>query len=124
LTIAEIANNVHLHETTVGRAVASKNVGTSHGVFELRKFFQIGFKTTSGDTGLTSAAISRALTQVIAQEDTRRPFSDAELCAKLQEQGIQIARRTIAKYRDALNILPAKNREWNPDKKPEGRTGK
>jgi RNA polymerase sigma-54 factor len=116
LTIAQLAEDVGLHETTVGRAIANKSMRTPHGVFELRSFFSKGFGTAEG--GVTRDGICRALTEIVARENPQKPFGDEQLCAELGKRGIRIARRTVAKYRDSINILPASQRTVAPELDP------
>ena len=106
LTMAQLANALSLHETTVGRAVANKGMRTPHGTFELRFFFTNGVTTDSGET-LANTSIREVLADIIARELPASPFSDQALSRELDKRGIHIARRTIAKYRDALSIPPA-----------------
>ena len=106
LTMAEVAKVVGVHETTVSRAVANKYIQTPQGLFEMRYFFTSGFATASGGT-LSNTSVKDQLAQLVARENPNQPFSDQELVAMLNEKGIPIARRTIAKYRGELNILPS-----------------
>ena len=106
LTMAEVAKVVGVHETTVSRAVANKYIQTPQGLFEMRYFFTSGFATASGGA-LSHISVKEHLAQLVARENSNRPLSDQELVALLNEKGIPIARRTIAKYRGELNILPS-----------------
>ncbi len=110
LTMAEVAKVVGVHETTVSRAVANKYIQTPQGLFEMRYFFTSGFATTSGGA-LSNTSVKDHLAQIVANENPNQPLSDQELVALLKEKGIPIARRTIAKYRDELNILPSNLRK-------------
>lgn len=104
LKMEQIAGDTGLHISTVSRAVNGKFLQCSHGTYELRHFF-----TTALD-GLAPEAVQARLRALIEEEDPRRPLSDARLEQLLAAEGITIARRTIAKYRDALRILPASQR--------------
>ncbi len=106
LTMNDIADELELHATTVSRAVAGKYVLTPHGLMEMRAFFATGYQTSSGEE-VSNAGVRQAIQQLVAQEDPAKPFSDDALAKKLAEQGIKVARRTVAKYREQLNILPS-----------------
>ncbi len=106
MTMAEVADAVSVHETTVSRAVSGKYMRTPRGIFELKYFFTPGLKTADGNT-VSNKSVQDTIAHLVADEDPRHPLSDQEILARLQEQGIHIARRTIAKYRLALRIPPS-----------------
>ncbi|MDB4358835.1 RNA polymerase factor sigma-54 [Verrucomicrobiales bacterium] len=106
MNMAQIADVVGVHETTVSRAVSGKYVATPHGVFEMKYFFTTGYETESG-VSMSNTSVKQALAELVAAEDTRKPLSDQRLVEELKEKGIEIARRTVAKYREELNILPS-----------------
>jgi RNA polymerase sigma-54 factor len=106
MNMAQVAEAVGVHETTVSRAVSGKYMSTSHGLFEMKYFFTSGYETESGES-LSNTSVKQALAQIVENEDSKKPLSDEKLVTALKEQGINIARRTIAKYRDALGILPS-----------------
>ena len=108
LTMSEVAQKVGVHETTIGRAVANKYVRTPHGVVPLRFFFAtaLGGETATGPAVANTQA-KQILAEIVGRETPRKPYSDAVLEEMLRERGIPIARRTIAKYRTELGILPA-----------------
>ncbi len=106
LTLAQVAAEVGVHETTVSRAISGKYVRTPHGVFELKFFFNPGFQTVTGET-ISNKSIKDALQEIVAKEDSRKPYSDEEIIKIFKERGISLARRTIAKYRAELGILPS-----------------
>ena len=108
LTMSEVAQKVGVHETTIGRAVANKYVRTPHGVVPLRFFFAtaLGGENGTGPAVATTQA-KQLLAEIVARETPRKPYSDAVLEEMLRERGIPIARRTIAKYRTELGLLPA-----------------
>ena len=106
LTMAEVAEVIGVHETTVSRAVAGKYIQTPQGIYDIKYFFTPGYKTASGDD-VSSQTIKDAIGRIVMTEDCRDPYSDDELVAILKEKGIKIARRTVTKYREALNILPS-----------------
>ncbi|MCB1236565.1 MAG: RNA polymerase factor sigma-54 [Verrucomicrobiae bacterium] len=106
MTMSQIAEEAGVHETTVSRAVAGKYMATPHGVFEMKFFFTTGFETETGES-MSNTAVKQALASLVAAEDAKKPLSDQAIVALLKKQGIAIARRTVAKYRDELNILPS-----------------
>jgi RNA polymerase sigma-54 factor len=106
LTMAFIANIIGVHETTVSRAIANKYMLTPRGLFEMKYFFTPGYQTADGQT-VSNKVVKDAIAQMIAAEDPTRPLSDQTIVAKLKEKGMTVARRTIAKYRDELKILPS-----------------
>lgn len=110
MTMSQIAEVVGVHETTVSRAVSGKYIATPHGVFEMKYFFTTGYQTDSGES-LSNTSVKKALSELVAAEDTRKPLSDESIVSALKQQGIAIARRTVAKYRDELNILPSHMRK-------------
>ena len=99
-----------VHETTVGRAVAGKYARTPQGVFELRFFFTGGLKTADGGS-ISTEAVKEAVAKIIAREDLRKPLSDQAIAEKLNGQGLKVARRTVAKYREELGLPPAHKRK-------------
>ncbi|GJQ31135.1 MAG: RNA polymerase sigma-54 factor [Phycisphaerae bacterium] len=114
LPMTGVAEKLGIHVATVSRAVADKFIATPRGVLPLRKFFSGGVSTTggAGDKGeMAWDAIKASLQEVIAAEDRTHPFSDEQLVDELKKRGIEIARRTVAKYRDQLNIQPARLRK-------------
>jgi RNA polymerase sigma-54 factor len=110
LTLREIAEELELHESTVSRVTTQKYMATARGVFELKYFFGSHVATDTG--GACSATAIRALIrQLVAAEDGKKPLSDARIAELLGQQGIVVARRTIAKYRESLNIPPVSQRK-------------
>lgn len=110
LTLREIAEQLGLHESTISRVTTQKFMATPRGIFELKYFFGSHVATEAG--GACSATAIRALIrQLVGAEDTRKPLSDAKIAEILGQQGIVVARRTIAKYREALSIPPANLRK-------------
>jgi RNA polymerase sigma-54 factor len=103
LVLREIADTVGLHESTISRVTASKYMATPFGVFELKYFFGSHVATEAGGAA-SSTAIRALIKQLIGAEDTRNPLSDSKLAELLGEQGIVVARRTVANYREALKI--------------------
>jgi RNA polymerase sigma-54 factor len=109
LPMAEVANKVGVHVATVSRAVAGKYVQTPRGIYPLRMFFS-GGTTTAGGQDVAWDAVRVRLREIIDAEDKANPFNDDELAAELKKHGLDIARRTVAKYRGLLDIPPARKR--------------
>ncbi|MDK2972071.1 MAG: polymerase sigma-54 factor [Candidatus Sumerlaeota bacterium] len=110
LTLRNIAEVVGMHESTIARVTTGKYVETPRGIFELKFFFSSGLETDDGEDA-SSRSIKEMLTQMINNEDLRKPLSDQKIADMLKDKGINIARRTVAKYREQLKILPAKLRK-------------
>jgi RNA polymerase sigma-54 factor len=110
LILKDIANEVGLHESTVSRATTQKYMLTPFGTLELKHFFGAGVATDTGDSA-SATAVQSFIRQMVADENRAKPLSDNQLMLKLAEQGIVIARRTVAKYREALRIAPASVRK-------------
>ncbi len=106
MTMNEIAEVIGVHPTTVSRAVAGKYIDTPHGLMEMRKFFATGYQTSDGKD-VSNEGVREALQELITSEDRSKPLSDSKLEKLLNEQGIKVARRTVAKYREQLSILPS-----------------
>ncbi len=106
LTMNEIADQIGLHATTISRAVAGKYILTPHGLMEMRAFFAAGYQTADG-TEVSNAGVREAIQALVAREDPAKPMSDDALAKQLKVQGIPVARRTVAKYREQLGILPS-----------------
>jgi len=109
LTLREIADMVGMHESTIARVTTGKYVETPRGTFELKFFFSSGLDTDEGDSA-SSRAIKELIAQMIEKENPKKPLSDQKITSALADKGIQIARRTVAKYREQMKILPAKLR--------------
>jgi RNA polymerase sigma-54 factor len=110
MTMAQIATVVGVHETTVSRAVSGKYMQTPQGVFEMKFFFTAGLHTTNG-ADVSNASVKDMIAEIFKHEDPAKPLSDQEAVAMLAAKGITIARRTVAKYREELNILPSNLRK-------------
>jgi RNA polymerase sigma-54 factor len=106
MTMGDVADTVGVHETTVSRAVSGKYMATPQGVFEMKYFFTSGYQTTTGDS-LSNTSVKGAILDLVKHENGSAPLSDHEMVEILGERGIPIARRTVAKYRTELNILPS-----------------
>ena len=108
--MALVAVKLGVHETTVGRAVSGKYARTPQGIFELKFFFTTGLTMADGQT-ISTEAVKEAVAKVMAHEDVKHPLSDQAIAEKLKEQGFQVARRTVAKYREQLGVPPAHKRK-------------
>ena len=106
LVLREIADELGLHESTVSRVTSAKYMSTPWGTFELKYFFASGLASENGST-TSSTAVRAMIEKLIADEPPAKPLSDNRLCELLQDRGVQCARRTVAKYREALRIPPA-----------------
>jgi RNA polymerase sigma-54 factor len=110
MTMVQIAEAVGVHETTVSRAISGKYMATPQGVFEMKYFFTPGYQTTDG-AALSNTSVKEAIADLVRGEQARNPLSDKEIVEILSDRGIPIARRTVAKYRAELNILPSNLRK-------------
>ena len=110
MVLREIADELGLHESTISRVTTAKYMSTPFGTFELKYFFGSGLGTESG-TNASSTAVRALLKQFVANENPKKPLSDNQLSEMLKEQGIDCARRTVAKYREALKIAPTNLRK-------------
>lgn len=106
LTMTQVAEAVGVHETTVSRAIANKYVETPHGIFDLKYFFTPGYKSSEGES-VSNTSVKDMIATLVQGEDTAHPLSDQEIVGRLAEREIKIARRTVAKYREELGILPS-----------------
>lgn len=110
LTMAEVADVLGIHETTVSRAVAGKYMQTPQGVYEMKYFFTPGYKTADGEA-VSNKTIKDRIHQMILKEDPSAPLSDQTLANQLKAEGVNVARRTVAKYREELKIMPSHMRK-------------
>ncbi|MBI5169049.1 MAG: RNA polymerase factor sigma-54 [Candidatus Eisenbacteria bacterium] len=109
LTLAAVARQIDMHESTVSRVCSGKYVQTPRGVFELKFFFSSGLETDDGED-VSARTAKNIIKTLIDEEDKKDPLSDQRIAELLHEKGLHIARRTVAKYREQLNILPARFR--------------
>lgn len=110
MTMAQVADAVEVHETTVSRAVSGKYIETPQGVYEMKFFFSSGIQTQDGE-GMSNTSVKDKISDIFKNEDPHHPLSDQEVVDQLKDEGIKIARRTVAKYRSELNILPSSLRK-------------
>jgi RNA polymerase sigma-54 factor len=104
LVLRDVADDIGMHESTVSRVVNNKYMHTHRGLFEMRFYFHSGIPSTHGGESVSSLTVKERIRKIIAEEDAGRPFSDAALVKILKAEGLQIARRTVAKYREELKI--------------------
>jgi RNA polymerase sigma-54 factor len=109
MVLKNVAEDIGMHESTVSRATASKYVHTPQGIFELKYFFQSGVKAGNGEN-MASETVKEKIRGIISAEDPRKPYSDQHIARLLGQETIDIARRTVAKYREAMRILPSSKR--------------
>ncbi len=110
LTLREVADYIEMHESTVSRVTNEKYVQTPRGVYSLKFFFSSGLSTASGED-ISARGVKAKIETLVDQEDEKKPLTDQKIVDLLEADGIQIARRTVAKYRDQLGILPARMRK-------------
>jgi len=109
LTLKQIAEEVGVHESTVSRSINGKYMQSPRGVFELKYFFSSGVAGEDG-TGVSSNSVKSIIKEIISGEDPRKPYSDQDMVEILKDKGIAISRRTVAKYREGMNILSSSKR--------------
>ncbi|MBT8495978.1 MAG: RNA polymerase sigma-54 factor, partial [Deltaproteobacteria bacterium] len=110
LILRDVAEDIGMHESTISRVTTNKYVHTPQGIFELKFFFNSGISRTNGDD-LASQAVKSKIKKIIAAEDPKKPLSDQKIVELLKKQSIDIARRTVAKYREQLGILSSSKRK-------------
>ncbi len=109
MVLRDVAEDVEMHESTISRVTANKYMHTSHGIFELKYFFNSSINSVVGDA-VASESVKERIRHIIKEEDARKPFSDNEIVDMLEKENIQIARRTVAKYREMIGLLPSSKR--------------
>ena len=110
LILADVANEVEMHESTISRVTTEKYMHTPRGIFELKYFFSSHLSTQSGDE-CSSTAIRALIRKIVATEKSNKPLSDNQIATMLKDSGIRVARRTVAKYRELLHIPPSVERK-------------
>jgi RNA polymerase sigma-54 factor len=110
LTLREVADHIEMHESTVSRVTNKKYVQTPRGVYSLKYFFSSGLSTVGGDD-LSARAVRDKIKSMVSDEDPKKPLTDQAIVSRLKSDGVKIARRTVAKYRDQMGILPARMRK-------------
>jgi RNA polymerase sigma-54 factor len=109
LTLKKIASDLELHESTISRISSNKFIATPHGIFEMKFFFNSSIGKDDSDT--SSRSLLSKINSLISKENPKRPYSDSAICKILNDDGVEIARRTVAKYRIKLKILPSNQRK-------------
>jgi RNA polymerase sigma-54 factor len=109
LTLKEVAEDISMHESTVSRVTTNKYVHTPQGLFELKYFFHRGVQAVDGEA-VSSLTVKELVRRLLTAEDTGKPLSDQKIVEMLRQQGIEIARRTVAKYRGQLKIPSSSRR--------------
>jgi len=109
LVLKDVALDIEMHESTVSRATANKYVHTAQGIFELKYFFTSSLKSGDGDE-VSAESVKDRIRAIIGEEDSREPLSDQRIAQMLAKENVDIARRTVAKYREMMGILPSSKR--------------
>jgi RNA polymerase sigma-54 factor len=109
MVLRNVAEEIDMHESTVSRATTNKWVHTPQGIFELKFFFNSPINTTNGES-VASESVKEHIRKIIKSEDPRKPFSDLDIVGILKKQGIEAARRTVAKYRESMGIQTSRRR--------------
>ena len=115
MVLRDVAEDVGMHESTISRVTSSKYMHTQHGIFELKYFFNSSINSVLGDA-VASESVKERIRQIVRDEDSSKPYSDQDIVEILEKENISIARRTVAKYREVLGILPSNKRKksfWN-----------
>jgi RNA polymerase sigma-54 factor len=110
LVLRDIASDIEMHESTISRVVSNKYVHSLQGIFEMKYFFGSSIKRTSEGT-IASKSVKEEIKQIVSSEKPKKPYSDCEIVDLLEAKGINIARRTVAKYREMMGILPSSKRK-------------
>ena len=111
MVLKDVANEIGMHESTVSRVTTNKYVHTPMGIFELKYFFNSSISSSDGSDAVASEAVKEKIRQLVSAEDPKRPLSDQKIVQLLKKDGVDIARRTVAKYRDMLGILSSSKRK-------------
>ena len=111
MALKDIADAVELHESTVSRATVNKYMHTPLGIFELKYFFSAAAGSYSGDENQSTTAIKHKIKQMIENEDPKKVLSDDKISELLAREGLKVARRTVAKYRESMKIAPSSERK-------------
>ena len=110
LVLRDIADDVEMHESTISRVVTNKYMHTPRGIFELKYFFSSRIQKTSGDA-VASKSVKEEIKNIVSAENPKKPYSDSDIVDLLKKSGISIARRTVAKYREMMGVLPSSKRK-------------
>ena len=110
MVLRDVAQDIQMHESTISRVTTNKYAFTPQGIFELKYFFNSSIRRSHGGS-IASASVQEKIRQIIAHEDSKKPYSDDKIAQILKEDQIHIARRTVAKYREMLKVLPSNKRK-------------
>ena len=110
MVLRDVAEDISMHESTISRVTTNKYAHTPHGIFELKFFFNSSINRSNGET-IASASVQEEIRSIVSGENPKKPFSDQKISELLEDSGIRIARRTIAKYREMMGILPSSKRK-------------
>ena len=110
MVLRDVAEDINMHESTISRVTTNKYAHTPHGIFELKFFFNSSINRSNGET-IASASVQEEIRKIVSSENPDKPHSDQKISDLLEASGIQIARRTIAKYREMMGILPSSKRK-------------
>ena len=110
MVLRDVAQDINMHESTISRVTTNKYAFTPQGIFELKYFFNSSIKREHGGA-IASASVQEKIRQIILSEDPRKPYSDDKISKLLKKEDIHIARRTVAKYREMLKVLPSNKRK-------------
>jgi RNA polymerase sigma-54 factor len=110
MVLRDVAQDISMHESTISRVTTNKYAYTPQGIFELKYFFNSSIKRDEGGA-IASASVMEKIRQIIASEDHKRPHSDDKIAQLLKQENIHIARRTVAKYREMMKVLPSNKRK-------------
>ena len=111
MILRDVAEEVGMHESTISRVTSNKYVATPRGVFELKFFFNSAIKRGAAQDDIASESVKQAIKKLIDSEEPKKPYSDQKLVELLAQQNIEIARRTVAKYREMMGILSSSKRK-------------
>ena len=110
MVLRDVAEDIGMHESTISRVTTNKYAHTPQGIFELKYFFNSSIQRIHGEA-IASASVQEKIKQIIESEDPGRPYSDDKISSLLKEANINIARRTVAKYREIMKVLPSNKRK-------------
>jgi RNA polymerase sigma-54 factor len=110
MVLRDVAEDIGMHESTISRVTTNKYVHTPRGIFELKYFFNSSIQRVHGEA-IASASVQEKIRVIIENEDSQKPYSDDKISKLLKEANINIARRTVAKYREMMRVLPSNKRK-------------
>ena len=116
LALRDVGEDIGMHESTISRVTTNKYIQTPQGLYELKWFFHSGIASNNGDV-VSSVSVKKTIQDLVAGEDAAKPYSDQDIAKTLHAQGLTIARRTVAKYREELGISPSHQRRMAPKKR-------